>query len=84
MEPEGKTVATARIQRAHQGKRRRAGPPAGRLPDRDNPADGPAQVSDGVSSPRVQTWRPRFAQPVFCLLECAGVPGDQSRLPHDF
>ena len=45
VESEGKTVATARIQRVHQGKRRGAGPPAGGPPDRDNPADGPAQVT---------------------------------------
>ena len=34
--------------------------------------------------PVVQAPRSRFAQPVFCLLESAGVPGDQPRLPHDF
>ena len=45
VEPEGKTVAIARIQRVHQGKRRGAGPPAEGPPDRDNPADGPAQVT---------------------------------------
>ena len=30
-----------------------------------DPADGLARAADGVLSPVVQAWRPRFAQPVF-------------------
>ena len=65
VEPEGKTVATARIQRVHQGKRRGQGHRQGGRPTGIILRTGPPKSLGAVSSPVLQTWIPRLAQPVF-------------------